>query len=228
MIYSGTNLNSLNRLKKLLTKLFSIFYRFISKIRERRQYLVQTSKQYIFIHEALYEYCLYGFTDIEVSNLSSHYKKLRERLSMSTLDKVPGGSGGVSSNSSPPKTLLELEFERICSAFVPNVQAREAFRCENKSRNRNLNTICYDENRVRLSSLTGSSYINATRIKGYENGVNNSGSGSCYGYGEILITQDPMATTLFEFWKMITEWECNIIVALNKDFENVSFLILKT
>ena len=49
-------------------------YGFISKIRERRQYLVQTSKQYIFIHEALYEYCLYGFTDIEPAGLGNALK----------------------------------------------------------------------------------------------------------------------------------------------------------
>ena len=35
----------------------------------------------------------------------------------------------------------------------------------------------------------------------------------------MLITQDPMASTLFEFWKMITEWECCVVVALNKEFE---------
>lgn len=213
---------------------------------------MQTSKQYIFIHEALYEYCLYGFTDIDVSHLISHYKSLKERLSISSLGGtgVGGNSGNgtggkttaTSTTQPAPKTRLELEFDRLSSAFVPNVQAREAFRCENKARNRNLNIICYDENRVRLSSLTGSSYINATKVKGYENsgsggghsigssvggfgnGCNSGSSG--YGYGEMLITQDPMASTLFEFWKMVTEWECCVIVGLNKDFEKVSKLFL--
>ena len=53
-------------------------FSFISKIRERRQYLVQTSKQYVFIHEALYEYCMYGFTDVEASKLGPHMKFLEE------------------------------------------------------------------------------------------------------------------------------------------------------
>lgn len=161
---------------------------------------MQTSKQYIFIHEALYEYCLYGFTDIDVSHLTSHYKALKEPATSST-------------TSSSKTTRLHVEFERLCAAFVPNVQAREAFRCENKSRNRNLNTICYDENRIKLSSLTGCAYINATKVKGFEGGLG----------GELVITQDPMHSTLFEFWKMITELECNIIVALNKEFEMVKY-----
>ena len=70
-----------------------------------------------------------------------------------------------------------------------------------------MNTICYDENRIKLSDLNGSTYINAPKIKGYE------------AHNEIIITQDPMFNTVFEFWKMITEYDCNILVCLNKDFE---------
>lgn len=174
---------------------------FISKIRERRQYLVQTSKQYIFIHEALYEYCLYGFTDIEVGHLVAHYKSLKEPA------KLNVNGQPFNSNSNIHKSRLQIEFEKLCVAFYPNCQAREAFNNENKHRNRDLNTICYDDNRIRLSALNGSSYINATMIKGFE--LSN----------ELIITQDPMQTTEFEFWKMITEYDCNVIVALNKDFE---------
>ena len=174
---------------------------FISKIRERRQYLVQTSKQYAFIHEALYEYCLYGFTDVETSRIVSHYKYLNELSPTNALDVTYQNSN---------KTRLQIEFEKINNAFTPNFQAREAFSSENKHRNRCLNTICYDENRIKLSGLNGSTYINATKVKGYEP------------YNEIIITQDPMLNTLSEFWKMITEYECNIIVCLNKDFELVS------
>ncbi|RNA36674.1 receptor-type tyrosine- phosphatase epsilon isoform X1 [Brachionus plicatilis] len=163
---------------------------FISKIRTRRQYLVQTSKQYIFIHEALYEYCLYGFTDIDVSHLVSYYKNSKE------------------SKQNAKRTRLEVEFEKLTTAFYPNSQAREAFSNENKHRNRNLDCICYDENRIRLSNLNGASYINATMIRGFE--IAN----------ELIITQDPMQHTEFEFWKMLTEYECRIIVTLNKSIQN--------
>jgi protein tyrosine phosphatase len=172
---------------------------FISKIRERRQLLVQTPKQYVFIHEALYEYCLYGFTDIKVDNLASKYKYLKE-LS-------PFNSQGMPYQGLSNKTRMQVEYEKLTNEFTPNSQAREAFSSENKHRNRYLNTICYDENRVRLSVLYGSTYINATKINGYE--LKN----------ELIITQDPMANTLFEFWKMASEYECHIIVSLNKEFQ---------
>ena len=174
---------------------------FISRIRERRQYLVQTSKQYVFIHEALYEYCMYGFTDIEVSRLLAHYKYLKE-LSPTNVN------GLAYPNVQTAKSRLHIEFEKLGNAFVPNCQAREAFSYENKARNRCLENICYDDNRIKLSGLNGSSFINATKLKGYEP------LGS-----ELVVTQDPMPNTVFEFWKMITECECNMIVSLNKEFE---------
>lgn len=62
---------------------------------------------------------------------------------------------------------------------------------------------------MKLSGLNGSAFINATKLKGYEVLQN-----------ELIITQDPMKHTVFEFWKMITEYDCNIIVSLNKDFES--------
>lgn len=198
---TGTYITLDAMMEKIDTEAKIDIFGFISKIRERRQYLVQTSKQYIFIHEALYEYCLYGFTDIEVSHLVSHFKHLKERSPTNAL-------GLPYANSAAAKTRLQVEFEKICNAFTPNSQAREAFSYDNKGRNRNLNTICYDDNRIRLSSLTGSSYINATKVKGYEL------------HNELIITQDPMANTVFEFWKMITEYNCSIIVALNKEFES--------
>ena len=175
---------------------------FISKIRERRQYLVQTSKQYVFIHEALYEYCMYGFTDVDEQRLLAHYKYLK--------DISPYNANGIPyPKTQSTKTRLQIEYEKLNNAFVANCQAREAFSYENKTRNRYLDNICYDENRVKLSGLNGSSFINATKVKGYEVLQN-----------ELIITQDPMKHTVFEFWKMITEYDCNVIVSLNKDFEN--------
>jgi len=172
-------------------------FAFISKIRERRQYLVQTSKQYVFIHEALYEYCLYGFTDVEAWRLASHYKSLKELMTVSPYQNVNAA-----------KTRIQVEFDKLSNAFVPNRQAREAFTYENKARNRYLDNICYDENRVKLSGLNGSSFINATKLKSYEALRN-----------ELIVTQDPMANTVFEFWKMVCEYECSVIVGLNSEFE---------
>ena len=102
---------------------------------------------------------------------------------------------------------MQIEFEKLNNAFAANSQAREAFSYENKQRNRYLDNVCYDENRVRLSGLNGSSFINATQLRNCESFPN-----------ELIITQDPMANTVFEFWKMVTEYDANIIVGLNKEY----------
>jgi len=200
---TGTYITLDAMMEKIDTESKIDIYGFISKIRERRQYLVQTAKQYIFIHEALYEYCLYGFTDIEPTRLVSHYKFLKE-LS-------PVNSHGLLYANKTNKTRLQIEFDKLSNAFAPNSQAREAMSNDNRNRNRNLEIICYDDNRIRLSSLNGSSYINATKIKGYE-----------LTHSEFIITQDPLPNTVFEFWKMVFEYECNVVVALNKDYEKES------
>jgi protein tyrosine phosphatase len=54
-------------------------FNFIKQIRENRVCLVQTSSQYVFIHEALYEYSLFGFTSIETARLVNYYKQLEEK-----------------------------------------------------------------------------------------------------------------------------------------------------
>jgi protein tyrosine phosphatase len=191
-------------------------FKFVSRIRERRQYLVQTSKQYIFIHEALNEYCTYGFTDVEASNLLNHYNQLRKVPPLATNNvnnslTLPFKSVLRSPHSSHPlskKTRLQLEFEKLSNSFAANSQAREAFMYENKIRNRYLNSVCYDYNRIVLSSLNGSNYINGTKLKGFDFFPN-----------EFIITQDPLPHTVFEFWKMVVEYDCKIIVSLNRDFQ---------
>ena len=175
-------------------------YGFISRIRARRQYLVQTAKQYAFVHEALYEYCLYGFTDIECQRFASHLKRLREPV-------TSAGAAAVGSRSR-----LYDEYDKLASAFAPNQSARQAFAGENKAKNRCLDAICFDENRVKLSTLSGSAYINATRLKGL---------GLAHG-SELIITQDPLVHTQLDFWKMVVEYECNLIVALNSEYEKVN------
>ena len=164
---------------------------FISQIRASRRYLVQTSRQYAFIYEALNEFITYGLTDIETSSLLTTDSDLRSKQ-------------------------IEIEFHRLQSQIPVNARATEAFAAENKCKNRDLNTVCYDENRVRLSVLDGSSYINASFINHSHTHLTNE-----IEYG-IIITQDPMPNTLFEFYKMLIEHDCRILVNLNGfNFEKV-------
>lgn len=77
---------------------------------------------------------------------------------------------------------------------------------ENLLKNRNPAIIPYDRNRVILTPIPGrehSTYINASFIEGYDNSES------------FIITQDPLDTTINDFWRMISEQNINIIVMLS-------------
>ncbi|CAK9827233.1 Receptor-type tyrosine-protein phosphatase kappa [Anthophora retusa] len=76
---------------------------------------------------------------------------------------------------------------------------------QNKPKNRYVNLIAYDENRVILKKLPDdpySDYINANYIKGYQKEK---------GY---IATQGPKANTVIDFWRMIWQEECYVICML--------------
>lgn len=77
---------------------------------------------------------------------------------------------------------------------------------ENKSKNRSELIIPYDRNRVILTPVPGrehSTYINASFIEGYDNSES------------FVITQDPLDTTIADFWRMISEQCISTIVMLS-------------
>lgn len=77
---------------------------------------------------------------------------------------------------------------------------------ENKSKNRSELIIPYDRNRVILTPVPGrehSTYINASFIEGYDNSES------------FVITQDPLETTIADFWRMISEQCISTIVMLS-------------
>lgn len=77
---------------------------------------------------------------------------------------------------------------------------------ENRTKNRCELVIPYDRNRVILTPMPGkehSTYINASFIEGYDNSES------------FVITQDPIETTIADFWRMISEQCISTIVMLS-------------
>lgn len=77
---------------------------------------------------------------------------------------------------------------------------------ENRSKNRSELVIPYDRNRVILTPVPGrehSTYINASFIEGYDNSES------------FVITQDPLESTITDFWRMISEQCISTIVMLS-------------
>ncbi|XP_026317118.1 tyrosine-protein phosphatase 69D-like isoform X2 [Hyposmocoma kahamanoa] len=163
----------------------------IAELRRQRNFLVQSQKQYVFVYRALVEYAHYGDTEIPASKLKNSIDRLRN---------MPEGAD---------KCLMEHEFEKMIDSPVVEVmkscaagQAEEV-----RSRNRNQECLPYDRNRVMLTPIPGrdySTYINASFVEAYDNSEG------------FIITQDPLPTTIFDFWRMVSEQGVATIVMLSE------------
>nr|XP_039255677.1 receptor-type tyrosine-protein phosphatase epsilon-like [Styela clava] len=75
------------------------------------------------------------------------------------------------------------------------------------AKNRYKNILPYDNTRVKLSGNGDVSYINACYIQGFNEPR------------KFIATQGPLPNTVDDFWRMIVEQRCNVIVMLTKCFE---------
>ncbi|KAM7014304.1 receptor-type tyrosine-protein phosphatase C [Passerculus sandwichensis] len=182
-------------------------YGYIVKLRRQRCLMVQVESQYILIHQALVEYNQYGETEISLSELHSSLNNLKRK-----------------DHPSEP-SLLEAEFQRLPSYKgwrTQNIGNRD----ENKSKNRNANSIPYDFNRVPIrheedcskeaehdsdessdedsDCEESSKYINASFITGY------------WGPKAMIATQGPLQETISDFWQMVFQRKIKVIVMLTE------------
>lgn len=78
---------------------------------------------------------------------------------------------------------------------------------ENKQKNRLLNILPYDHNRVKLVPIAGcrqSDYVNASIVDGFQQ------------RNAFIATQAPLENTVTDFWRMVQERNIHIIVMLTK------------
>ncbi|XP_075787103.1 receptor-type tyrosine-protein phosphatase alpha isoform X3 [Pelodiscus sinensis] len=161
-------------------------YGFVSRIRAQRCQMVQTDMQYVFIYQALLEHYLYGDTELEVTSLETHLQKI--------YNKVPG----TSSNG------LEEEFKKLTSIKIQNDKMRTGNLPANMKKNRVLQIIPYEFNRVIIPVKRGeenTDYVNASFIDGYRQ------------KDSYIASQGPLQHTIEDFWRMIWEWKsCSIVM----------------
>ena len=170
-------------------------YNYLKHIRSQRNFMVQTESQYVFIHEALIEYLSAGGTEAEVATFRDRVKHLQQP-----------------SESLPGETNMDEEFRKL-NLFDESVQKKTnaASAPYNKSKNRFLNVLAYDETRVALRQIPnvqGSDYINANYVHGYSQAK------------QFIATQAPLPHTVPDFWRLVWEHHSNTIVCLSQETEN--------
>ncbi|KAG7256351.1 hypothetical protein CRUP_024883 [Coryphaenoides rupestris] len=152
---------------------------FVSRIREQRCQLIQTDMQYSFIYQALLEYYLYGDTELDVCSLEGHLHRLHNT-------RAPNDRLG-----------LEEEFRKLTNVRIMKENMRTGNLPANMKKNRVLQIIPYDFNRVILPVKRGqefTDYINASFIDGYRQ------------KDHFIATQGPLSHTVEDFWRMMWDW----------------------
>jgi len=164
----------------------------VTYMRAQRNYMVQTEDQYIFIHEALLEAVESGDSEVPAELLFLHVQRLTH------IDPTTG------------TTPVELEFNKLGANKVDTTQLISALLPVNKPKNRLMTVLPYESTRVRLQMIRGvegSDYINANYIDGYQQ------------KRAYIATQGPMESTTDDFWQMLWENNCTVVVMLINLFE---------
>jgi len=110
------------------------------------------------------------------------------------------------------KQRLEQEWVALCGYEAEPSSTTVAFKAENKKKNRYPDKLPYDHNRVILNALvnaTNSDYINASTVTDHD--PRNP---------SFIVTQGPLGQTVADFWQMVWEQGCVVIVMLTRLQDN--------
>jgi receptor-type tyrosine-protein phosphatase N len=110
------------------------------------------------------------------------------------------------------KQRLEQEWVALCGYEAEPSATTIAFRAENKKKNRYPDKLPYDHNRAILNSLlsaSNSDYINGSMVTDHD--PRNP---------SYIVTQGPLNQTLADFWQMVWEQGCVVIVMLSRLQDN--------
>lgn len=157
---------------------------FLKHIRTQRNFLVQTEEQYVFIHDALVEAVQCGETEVAATHLHRYVDQL--------LSPQPDG-----------RTALEHHFQLLCQPAAQRSDASAALQDQNRSKNQAGAVLPAERWRVRLQQREAESdYINASYVPG------------CRRSSEFIITQNPLAATVRDFWTMVWQNNAQVVVSL--------------
>ncbi|XP_064387090.1 receptor-type tyrosine-protein phosphatase S-like isoform X2 [Halichondria panicea] len=163
-------------------------FNFVLGLRHQRNYMVQTERQYIFIHDCIHETMKVGGTSISIQTLRRRHKEL------------------LAHDPHLDTSKMEAEYARLNELQVWEESQLEPARMPvNRPKNRFEKILPYDRFRVRLllhPGVIGSDYVNASYIDGYQH------------RHQYILTQGAMKHTVTDFWRMIWEHRVSCILML--------------
>uniref|UniRef100_A0A8D0L4V4 Tyrosine-protein phosphatase non-receptor type 20 n=1 Tax=Sphenodon punctatus TaxID=8508 RepID=A0A8D0L4V4_SPHPU len=167
-------------------------FRCVQRLREQRVSMVQTKEQYAFLYEVLLEGLLCGNTGVPTENALSHVHHLRE----------------LDTRTQSTRYAQEFEALEQLSEFFQLSPCREAEKPSNQAKNRSPEILPADCRRpILMSSLDpeGSpGYINAVFVDTHAEEE------------RVIVTQLPLQETLVDFWALLWDYSCTLLVLLNQ------------
>ncbi|CAD6997006.1 receptor-type tyrosine-protein phosphatase kappa [Ceratitis capitata] len=167
---------------------FNVFG-YLKKLRQSRKGLVENVEQYKFIYDTLEEHEICGKTWFPVSELSDRLKVKARRNPLTKMNEY------------------QMEYEQICKQ-TPRFSIGDCaggHRADNRDKNRDVLCVPPDNFRPYLTSFQGNAftdYINSVFVDGYTKPR------------EYIVTEWPLKHTLGEFWSLVYDQECSVVVVL--------------
>ncbi|VDI22601.1 receptor-type tyrosine-protein phosphatase T [Mytilus galloprovincialis] len=162
----------------------------VETLRRQRVNMVQTARQYVFLHEAILEAVMCPNSGVPSKDFPDLYKKL------------------LLHDSSSNKSNLQLEYQRMnamCEKHEDNVFDKGKIP-ENRNKNRDSTILPVEYEMPILSTFVEghNEYINAVFLPGYKNKK------------AFIVTQMPLEQTKIDLWRLVYDHNIHTIVMLNQ------------
>ncbi|PIK38300.1 putative receptor-type tyrosine-protein phosphatase alpha [Apostichopus japonicus] len=201
---TGTFIGLLSMMDVLQSKEYIDIFAFVNKMRENRVNMIQTKKQYRYLHTCLYEFHLTRDCQISAQILSRfkihdnkaailrEFELLSEVEMSKTNDSIKTGAttGSLTRGNS-----------------TDSLETGGSMKTEHAPRDRFGNMVPTGRRKVFMLSSSPSNpdnYINASFVKSYEK------------KDAFITTQSPLPNTIEDFWRMIYDHKCRTVVMLNQ------------